>query len=147
MRNAWKALPQRSGLLALGIGVFVILQSCSLSSDDGDFCVILSDCPGHIPSSATLTLTFSRGAEELEVRSGSTFEEGVPIYRGPVKTNFELPLGDYSARVRYVNGPDTILAFDGGELGYSTREECEQTCYDPDDLTLDMALKPGVWTK
>jgi hypothetical protein len=134
-------------LLALLPLVMFLGVSCSLSSEDGDMCIILSECQSSIPSSATLNLRLSPGFDEIEVRAGTYFESGRTLYRGSQKQSFVLPLGDYAVRVRYVNGPDTILAFDGGNLGYSSREECEETCYEADDVTLDLALGPGVWKK
>jgi hypothetical protein len=118
-----------------------------LSSEDGDFCVILSECQSTIPTSGTLTLRVSPGADEIEIRSGSTFEGGRLVYRGHDQESYQLSLGDYAVRVRYVNGQDTVLAFDGGEIDYSTSKECEQTFYESDDLTLDLALSPDVWVK
>lgn len=58
-----------------------------------------------------------------------------------------LSLGWYAARARYVKDGDTVIAIDGTELGYTESENCGNTCYEPDHVTLDLALSPDVWER
>jgi hypothetical protein len=134
---------RRFAALTFALALF---GGCVYDEEEDTYCIIVDSCSGHIPDEANLRFEISDHLDELEVRSGPVFETGRLVWRGQSTTGMILPLGRYTARARYVNGGDTVLAIDGGVLAFSETEECGETCYKPEDATLDLALKPGVWS-
>jgi hypothetical protein len=123
----------------------LLFASCLDDDDDGGICLEAVACSTNQPTHAILGFELSEHFEELEVRQGRTFETGTLVWRGSEPRGLTLPLGWYSAQARYVHQGDTVIAVDGGELGYSESENCGATCYEAEDVTLDLALSPGVW--
>ncbi len=149
-KNKLAPIQHEVGLSRLGKLILLLainfLVGCAFESEDGDICIQLTPCESHIPATAYLHLDVSKGVREIVVRRGATFETGEFVYRGELWSgDLELPLGEYAVRARYVHGQDTLLAFDGGRLGYSQREECGDTCYDTETLNLDLSIGSGIW--
>ncbi len=59
------------------------------------------------------------------------------------KTTISLPIGSYSATIKYAVGDKYITAVDGGSLENSSIEYCEGICYEEVEITFDLTL--GDW--
>lgn len=123
-----------------------LIASC-LDDEENENCNPFASCDKKEPTQARLSFNISEHFEELEVRRGRAFETGTLVWRGSQPQSQVLPLGWYAARARYVKDGDTVLAIDGGKLSYSESENCNETCYEPEHVTLDLALKPSVWER
>jgi hypothetical protein len=129
--------------------MFAFLIASCLDDDGGEDenCIPLMACSTNPPTQARLSFDLSEHFEELEVRRGRAFETGTMVWRGSNPQSLVLPLGWYAARARYVHQGDTVMAIDGAELTYTDSENCGDTCYEPNHVTFDLALSPGVWAR
>lgn len=115
-----------------------------LDEEDDDCTPAPALCPRSIPSSANLIVRVSQPLPKLvRVYAGPTYEDGTLVWSGtPSGTvwSLPLPLGAYSATALYVNGKDSLLAVDGNEVGYTSQEHCDGTCYGPGDAEVDLRM-------
>jgi hypothetical protein len=119
---------------------------CDLIDEDEESCSPApSNCPRSVPESGNLLVHVSQPLPvRVNIYAGAAYETGILIGSGaPSSTTWSLslPLGKYSATALYVQGKDSVLAVDGGEVGYDSKGYCDETCFSATDGEVNLRLE------
>lgn len=125
-----------------GLGLALCLSSCWKNTDECD------------PNRYCEPFPIDSNWVDLELTVQST---GVPIilYRGNIEDHdivlrdtmysgqfsYYLPTNvRYTAEAYYRSGPNTIIAVDSKKLKSDSYVNCDETCYESEEITLDLVL-------
>lgn len=106
------------------------------------------DCQRVKPSTGYLvvqcTINSAHPSVPIQMYRGD-YDEGTVVLRDTLvapETEFEMPVGTrYAVMARYLSGADTVLVLDTAELGVSSDDYEDATCYYVKTKRIDVRLK------
>lgn len=117
--------------------------ACQNNNDDCDPTIT---CNTVEPSSAYIYVNLTINSENpyvpLAVYAGNASDSNL-YFRDTVtaSTSYSMPIGErYSVVAKYRQRGNTVYAVDGGKTQLESTTNCNETCYDTDDLTLNLKL-------
>jgi hypothetical protein len=131
-------------LFLIGISIAVFLSACN----DNSNCDTSQDCNTIEPDSGYVHLHITINDENplVPITVYYGYPEDNDIYfRDTVNAEdyyYTLEVDErYSVEAKYKRGNQTIIAVDGGRLDVTNSDNCNETCYEVQDLNLKLQLK------
>ncbi len=121
---------------------FIILTSCTSDEDSCDpnlICTTVSIDSNWV----NLSITEQLSGVPIVLYNGN-LENNLIVLRDTLYSDshdYYLPTGiRYTAEAYYRSGPNIIIAVDSKKLTTESFTNCDDTCYESDEITLDLVL-------